>query len=130
MGEMITDLVQSVKKKINADTTVPLENDTEYYYAVGQLVSYLLSLSKSKENNQSLLNPFLNAKTDAEIKRRILQIYKKYNYRISSNSRRARNLLALVEGYVPGEVDQEMIILGYNSDRLIYAEGTKDDENE
>lgn len=127
MGEIITDLVESVKKKIYAETTVPLENDMEYYYTVGQLVSYLLSLSKSKENNQSLLNPFLNAKTDEEIKRRILQIYKKYNYRISSNSKRARNLLALVEGYVPGEVNQEMIILGYNSDRLIYMEDKKNE---
>ncbi len=127
MGEIITDLKESVKKKIFADTTVPLENDREYYFVVGQLVSYLLSLSKAKDNNQSLLNPFLNAKSDEEIKRRILQIYKKYNYRISSNRKRARNLLALVEGYIPGKVNQEMIVLGYNSDRLIYMEDKKDE---
>ena len=125
MGEIITGVTESVKRKINADRTLPLENDTEYYYAVGQLVSYLLSLSKSKDNSQSLLNPFLNAKSDEEIKRRLLQIYKKYNYRIHANNRRARNLLALVEGYVPGEVNQEMIILGYNSDRLIYMDEKK-----
>lgn len=126
MAEIIRELRESMEKKILANETMPMENDKEYYYAVGQLVAYLISLSKAKDKKQSLLNPFLNAKTDEEIKRRILQIYKKYNYDIADNYKRVKNLLAMIEGYVPdGKVNQEILILGYASDNLVYKKGEK-----
>lgn len=131
MGEIITELQTNMKTKVFADTVIPLENDQEYYYAVGQLAAYLISLSKAKdkEKNHSLLNPFLNAKSDEIIKRRLSQIYKKYNYNIPNSYKRVKNLLAMVEGYVPdGKIDQEKIILGYASDSLIYAK--EENENE
>lgn len=129
MGEIISELQNGVKKKVFADKVVPLENDKEYYYAVGQLAAYLISLSKAKDKNHSLLNPFMNAKSDENIKRRLLQIYKKYNYNIPDNYKRVKNLLAMVEGYVPdGEVDQEAIVLGYACDNLIYTKEEKKDE--
>lgn len=129
MGEIITELQTNMKTKVLADTVIPLENDQEYYYAVGQLAAYLISLSKAKDKNHSLLNPFLNAKSDETIKRRLLQIYKKYNYNIPNSYKRVKNLLAMVEGYVPdGKIDQEKIILGYASDNLIYAK--EENENE
>lgn len=129
MGEIITELQANMKTKVLADTVIPLENDQEYYYAVGQLAAYLISLSKAKDKNHSLLNPFLNAKSDETIKRRLLQIYKKYNYNIPNGYKRVKNLLAMVEGYVPdGKINQEKIILGYASDSLIYAK--EDNENE
>lgn len=131
MGEIITELQTNMKTKVLANTVIPLENDQEYYYAVGQLAAYLISLSKAKdkEKNHSLLNPFLNAKSDEIIKRRLLQIYKKYNYNIPNSYKRVRNLLAMVEGYVPdGKIDQEKMILGYASDSLIYAK--EENENE
>lgn len=126
MAEIISGLRESIGEKVLAKTTIPLENDREYYYAVGQLAAYLISLNKAKDKNQSLVNPFFNAKADEEIKRRILQLYKRYNYAISENYKRVKNLLALIEGYVPEEeVDQHMILLGYASDNLIY---TKEDK--
>ena len=55
------------------------------------------------------------------MQKRILQIYKKYNYNIPDYYKRIKNLLGMVEGYKPDKgVDQEMIILGYVSDNLIY----------
>lgn len=126
MAEIISDLRKNMERKVFSGTLIPLENDKEYYFAVGQLVYYLLSLNKAKEKNQSLLNPFLNAKTDAVIKKRLLQIYKKFNYNISDSYRRAKNLLGMVEGYKPeGNVDQEMIILGYVSNNIIYSKEEK-----
>ncbi len=126
MAETISGIKESLKLKIRAKETIPLENDDEYFYAVGQLAAYLISLNRSKDRNQSLLNPFLNAKSDVMIKSRILQLYKKYNYSISDMDRRVKNLLALVEGYIPdGKIDQEMIILGYACDNLIYMKEEK-----
>lgn len=121
MAEIISSLKERLEKKVFADHLIPLDNNDEYYYAVGQLAAFLISLNKSKNKNQSLVNPFLNAKTDSVIKKRLLQLYKKYNYDIIEQSKKVKNLIAMVEGYKPeGKVNQEMIILGYASDNLIY----------
>ena len=129
VSEIISDLRKNMEKKVCSDTLIPLESDREYYYAVGQLTAYLFSLNKSKEKNQSLLNPFLNARTDEMIKKRLRQIYKKYNYRIPDYYKRVKNLLGMVEGYESdGKVDQEMIILGYVDNSMLYNK--EDMENE
>lgn len=129
MGEIYSKLRENMERKVSSDVLIPLENDREYYYAVGQMAAYLLSLNKAKEKNHSLLNPFLNAKNDEMIKRRLLQIYKKYNYSIPAYFKRVKKLLGMVEGYEPdGEVDQEMIILGYVSDSMIYSKEEKKNE--
>lgn len=126
MAETISGVREALKRKIRAKETIPLENDEEYFYAVGQLAAFLISLNRAKDRKQSLLNPFLNAKSDEMIKTRILQLYKKYNYTISDYDRRVKNLLALVEGYVPnGKINQEEIILGYACDNLMYTKEEK-----
>ncbi len=129
MAEFITELTECMERKVLGNSVMPPADDREYYYAVGQMVSYLISLSKSKDSKQSLINPFLNARTDEYLKKRIVQLYKRYNYAIPEYSGRVKNLLAMVEGYRPdGDVDQEMIILGYASDNLIYKSKEKRDE--
>lgn len=126
MAEIISGLRENLKKKVLSDCTIPLESDEEYFYAVGQLAAFLLSLNKGKDKNQALLNPFLNARTDEMIKIKLLQLYKKYNYAILDNSKRAKNLMAMVEGYAPeGKVDQEKIVLGYACDNLVYLKEEK-----
>lgn len=124
MGEVISRMRQKVKDKVFTDGIVPVENDEEYYYCVGQLTRYLLSLSKAKDSKQSLLNPILNAKTDETIKVRLMQMYKKYNYTISTGQRKFNNLMGMVEGYVPDterKVNQEMVLLGYVDNNVIYT---------
>lgn len=126
MAEIISDLRQKIESKVLADITNPIENDEEYFYAVGQLAAYLISLSKAKDKNHSLLNPLMNAKTDEVIKKRILQMYKKYNYNISIGNKRVNNLLAMVEGYSPdGKINQEKIMLGYVCNNVIYMKEDK-----
>ena len=121
MGEIITEIRKKVEEKILSKQTSAVDSDREYFYCVGQLAAYLLSLSKAKDNKQSLLNPILNARTDEEIKKRVRQLYKKYNYAIPAGSTRVKNLLALVMGYVPDDkIDQESIMLGYACDNIIY----------
>ncbi|MDO5337101.1 MAG: CRISPR-associated protein [Eubacteriales bacterium] len=129
MAETISKFTDIMKQKILASTVIPLANDEEYFFAVGQMASFLISLNKSKDKNQSLINPFLNAGSNEVIKKKILQLYKKYNYAISDNSRRVKNLLAMIEGYeLEGEINQEKIILGYACDNIIYKGGKENDE--
>lgn len=120
------ELVENVKRKVLEEKEIWFESDEEYYYGVGQMAAYLISLSKSKTKNESLINPFLNAKRDEVLKTKLMQLYKKYNYAIPFGMKRVRRLLAMIEEYVPsGRVEQDLVTFGYVSDNIIYMKEDK-----
>lgn len=129
MADIATKLRMSVKEKVmSKDEAVIVSNNEEYYYAIGQLMAYFISLSKASKKAQSLINPVLNAQNDTVIKTRLLQLYKKYNYNILTKNSRVKNLYAMILGYRPeGKVNQEMILFGYMDNNVIY---TKSEEKE
>jgi CRISPR-associated protein Csh1 len=78
MADIATKIRMSVKEKVmSKDKAVIVNNNEEYYYAIGQLMAYFISLSKASKKAQSLINPVLNAQNDTVIKTRLLQLYKK-----------------------------------------------------
>lgn len=129
MADIATKIRMSVKEKVmSKDKAVIVNNNEEYYYAIGQLMAYFISLSKASKKAQSLINPVLNAQNDTVIKTRLLQLYKKYNYNILTKNSRVKNLYAMILGYKPeGKVNQEMILFGYMDNNVIY---TKSEEKE
>lgn len=129
MADIATKIRMSVKEKVmSKDKTVIVSNNEEYYYAIGQLMAYFISLSKASKKAQSLINPVLNAQNDTVIKTRLLQLYKKYNYNILTKNSRVKNLYAMILGYKSeGKVNQEMILFGYMDNNVIY---TKSEEKE
>ena len=129
MKDRYIDIRNSLSRKINADEYSQIESESEYYYAVGQLVRYYISLSKSKDKNHSLANPFFNASNDSVIKNRLKQFFKKYDYAIKDNYKRFDKLYTMIISAVPdGKVRSEDIIAGYISNNLIY-ESKKSEEN-
>lgn len=129
MADIATKIRMSVKEKVmSKDKAVIVNNNEEYYYAIGQLMAYFISLSKASKKAQSLINPVLNAQNDTVIKTRLLQLYKKYNYNILTKNSRVKNLYAMILSYKPeGKVNQEMILFGYMDNNVIY---TKSEEKE
>lgn len=121
MGEIISDIRAKVGMKVKSSTVIPVENDGEYYFCVGQLTKYLISQSKAKDITHSLLNPIINARNDKNLKKRLMQMYKKYNYQIKNTYKYTERLLAMVLGYEPeGKVDQEKVLLGYACDNVLF----------
>ncbi|NFG62984.1 MULTISPECIES: type I-B CRISPR-associated protein Cas8b/Csh1 [unclassified Clostridium] len=128
MADIIFNLKETLRNKINSPTTDKFENDDEYYFAVGQLVSYLLAKNKGNKKMHSLANPFINAKNNELIKEKLRNFYKKYNYDINMNGRRFKNLYAMILGYKPeSSVNQDMIIAGYLNSSLIYESNNKEE---
>ena len=128
VGRSACEVLENVKKKILSDETVYIEenHDKEYYFAVGQLVAYLISLSKSGDRNQALINQFLNVANNDMLRQKLTQLYTKYNYAISDGSKRVKNLLAMIMAYVPDQpIDAEMFIWGYAANNIVY---TKEDK--
>ena len=130
MKDRYIDIRNSLSRKINADGYSQIESESEYYYAVGQLVRYYISLSKSKDKNHSLANPFFNASNDSVIKNRLKQSFKKYDYAIKDNYKRFDKLYTMIISAVPdGKVRSEDIIAGYISNNLIYESKKLEEEN-
>ena len=122
-----------IREKINGDGDIKFDSEAEFGYAVGQMVSYLVSLSKSMTKPSSLINPFLKAKNHEVIKTRLRLMYMKYNYSIDHPKavRAERKLYANIMDFEPkGKPDTNMISAGFAADSLIYEKKAdeKDDE--
>lgn len=122
------DIRNVLREKINEQQDCKIESDTEYFYAVGQLVDYFISLSKTQNKVHSLGNPFFNAASDEVIKRKLHQYFMKYNYLIKRAGHRFNRLYAMVLDYVPErKVSPEDIVAGYINDNLIYEKKEKEE---
>ena len=127
MADIATKIRTSVKEKImfKEDLIMP-SDDKEYYYAVGQLLSYFIFKSRAGKRMQSMINPVLNAKRDNIIKMRLFQLYKKYNYDISINNYNMKKIYAMILGYKPqNKVNQEMILFGYLDENILLKSNAK-----
>ncbi|MBU5268920.1 type I-B CRISPR-associated protein Cas8b/Csh1 [Clostridium sporogenes] len=130
MADVLLEVKNSLREKINKNDTDIIKSDREYYFAVGQLTSYFISLSKGKSKVHSLANPIINGKTDKRIKDELRKLYKRYNYTINVSNKRFKNLFAMVSSYIPEEkVNEDLIIAGYLHSNLIY-EKSKNENNE
>ncbi|MBC2456528.1 type I-B CRISPR-associated protein Cas8b/Csh1 [Clostridium beijerinckii] len=130
MADIIHDIKDTLRVKINSKITDKLDNDDEYYFAVGQLVNYLLSKSKGKNKPHSLANPFINGKNNNEIKEKLRKLYAKYSYDLDMNGKRFNNLYAMIIGYLPEDkVNQDLIVGGYLSNNLIYESNKEERVN-
>lgn len=131
MADVYAEIEEKLRKKINSKEVCCLESDDEYYYAVGQLVNYFISLNQSKVKTHSLANPFFCAKDDQVIKEKIRQFFVKYNYKLKHGGRKVNNLCAMISRYAPdSKVNQSALLSGYLSDQLIYEKTYKEEEKE
>ncbi|EJP6472482.1 type I-B CRISPR-associated protein Cas8b/Csh1 [Clostridium botulinum] len=131
MADVLLGVKASLRDKISQENTGSIDNDKEYYFAVGQLASYLISLSKAAKKTHSLANPIINAKSDDRIKAELKKLFKKYGYAIDREmSRRFDNLMAMVSSYIPDteeKVNDDLIIAGYLHSSLIYEKSSKEE---
>lgn len=122
MADIAANIAGGIREKINGSHTGKIESDQEYYFAVGQLVNYLLSFNKSSKATHSLINPILNCKKPEKLKGEALKMFKRYNHDDKMGGKRFNNLYAMVLGYVPDSniVDEKMLLTGYLYSSLIY----------
>ncbi|MGL4739471.1 MAG: type I-B CRISPR-associated protein Cas8b/Csh1 [Sarcina sp.] len=121
MGQVVKEIKDILREKINSKNTEEIQSDLEYYFAVGQMVGFLGSKSKALVKSQSFVNAFINTKNDRVIKEKIRVLYKKYNYDILGTSKRISQLYALILSYSPdGKINEDIIIAGYLHSNLIF----------
>lgn len=122
MADVILNIKDILRNKVFSKDENKIDSDKEYFFAVGQLTSFLLSKSKSKNKPLSLANPIINAKNDEIIKTKLRQLFVKYNYDMDQDKDlRFKNLYSMIIGYeVEGKINTDLIIAGYLNSNLIY----------
>lgn len=122
------ELMGTIQEQFKAHIDMPKEDwefsDSEYYYAVGQLVSYFLSLSKSAKKPLSMANQFLNADSDSLIKEKLSQMFIRYNHAIDAERDiRAKNVISHIMTYEPKckKVMQRELIAGLTANSAFYV---------
>lgn len=121
MGMLIEKIAVDLRSKINDKQDLEIESDQEFYYGVGQLAKFLLSLSNESKAKQSRINPILNSINEKALKMYIYRLYIKYNSGIEDPSFRFDNLYRMINVYHPnGRVDKDFLLAGYFSASLIY----------
>lgn len=133
-GELMDNSILDVNKlreKLNQNVTGRIESDEEYYFAVGQLANYFLTLSKAKVKSHFLSKPILTAKTDEKLKNELKKLYNKYSYDIKF-SRRFNNMYAMVCLYsdVKSQINEDALLAGYLHSSLIYEAKIGSDSDE
>ncbi len=128
MADIIKDMKSNLGNKINAEkVTESIYGDNEYYFAVGQLVSYFISKSKAMKKPYNLVRPFINTNNNEVIRNNLSKLYKKYSYDPKLYSLRFRNLYAMVLSYKPeGKVNEDMLMAGFLHSSLIYESNEKE----
>lgn len=121
MKVIANNIFDSLSEKINSNITKEINSDEEYFMAAGQLAKYFISLSKSAEKKHSLINPIINCKNPQRLKDELQKLFKKYNYRIDSNSKRFNNLYGMILAYdCTSKINEKYLMLGYLFNSLIY----------
>ena len=121
MADILSGIVNNLRRKVNSSRTDKVDTDLEYYFAVGQITSYLISLNKSSKKMHSLINPIINCKTDEGLKSEISKLFKKYNYVIRKENKKFNNLKAMILGYeAEGKIKEDILVAGYLYNNLIY----------
>lgn len=129
--EIMYPVVESLRKHINEKDDWMFDNDEEYYFAIGQMVSYFINKSKAAKKPLSFINPFLNAKDDDMIKSHLEVLFKKYDYDIMYMDLRVKRLFSNVMIHKPVEkIDTTMIAAGVAANNLIFEkkEAERNDE--
>ena len=106
MNDTRDSLVKKIQLHVDEKESQSLSCDEEYYYAIGQVAKFLLTLSNTGnwgKQKQLLINRILNSKNDMFVKSELIKLYKKYNYSqfMSSN---CEALYGMIMRYEPKEV--------------------------
>lgn len=129
MGTDYETIRKELRRKIQSKETETIVSDEEYFYAVGQLVNYFISLSKTKDKKHSLANPFFNIKNDQALKDKLRQYFMKYNYQLNFSGSWFNNLYAMICNYTKAsKIDQDSMIAGYINNNILYQKKDREEQ--
>lgn len=113
-----TEFVAAMKERLKEEDFC-FENDKEYAFGVGQIVRTLAVADRDAPfKKQNVINPYLNAKDDAEIKERLRDYYKKS---IDNLKTLEWKMMAAAMGYTPTNFppSEDYMLAGFTREDIL-----------
>lgn len=126
-GNSLTIMLQNMKEKLlnlkdGELEQITINNDSEFYFLLGQVAYYLESQSKG-DIDFGILKFYTEKRTYSNIKKYLLQRLEVFGYKISLNNKTFKALLEVVLNYEAKEdmnKNSESFYLGVCSDNIFY----------
>jgi CRISPR-associated protein Csh1 len=123
MPGILNDTMDTLYSKIK-ESHADCDNDRQYYFLAGQVVSFLLHKTKAKDKNKKhdVVNAYLECNNDKKLKNEIKYSFMKYSHDIGINDIRFNNALSMIQMYEPenNKVDTQMFLAGYLAFNILY----------
>lgn len=103
-------------------------NDDEYFWAVGQILSYINSKRNTKNKNLSFIIPILSIKNINILKERLFYIIKSYAHLI--NGKKVNRTISNINIYEPKEIKKFILLAGFTADIALYSSSKNKEEEE
>lgn len=122
MASLIPEF-QNNLRRLFKETDYHLTSDSEFAFAAGQLIYYVLTKSQTSSKTHSLLEPFISKNDPQLFKRAITRGIEQYKHAFEFGSHRFEKLTSEVLGYECKTHIKELLpvlLAGYFSQSIIY----------
>lgn len=124
MANRIKDQYEALKTKVlSKDGNAFCESEIEFYMAAGQILCYLISLSKAqKVTYDTLLRGVLGSATAESIKEQVNHYLLKYSYAIDTKDHQFNRMLTIVNSYDAQDGEKtciDALLCGFATDSII-----------
>lgn len=113
-----------IKEKVNKDITDKIGTDQEYFYLVGQCISFMVhkycNVNKCLKENLVAKTTMLSKDINS-LKVHLRQLYIKCNKMLYVDDKKFNNALSMVLGYIPdnNKIDRNALEIGYMSNNIL-----------
>lgn len=127
MEETLEDLYLDIDEKLEKRDEVDLNNDNEFYFLAGQIVSYILDRSEAKVKTHDMAESFLRINNESQLKKETKYIFDLYKHAIKRNFIRFNNSLSMFFAYQPKneKINDELFLAGYLGKNMFYKKQNK-----
>ena len=118
--DMMLKLGENLLSNLISDNQWEFNNDAEYAYAIGQLVTFFYYKSKAQKKVQSKINGYLKLRSDRILKELLQRDYEKYNYAIETHYKKFNVLYKNILSYTAkSPLNDDYILMGFLDENVL-----------
>ncbi|WCK57157.1 hypothetical protein PP175_28635 (plasmid) [Aneurinibacillus sp. Ricciae_BoGa-3] len=136
MSKRLKQLIIDSSERLRNEEIFEVEDDESYYFLLGQIASYLVSQSQTKNKSGRMFTPFLQSRNSQKIKAEMRRVYDLYAYNLPVYSQAPINkAIQAVNAYAPTKslMNNEltdMLHAGIIGSNIFYMKKEKPQERE
>lgn len=119
MGDRVVSLKGTLRQRLQQED-VGLCTDDEFYFAAGQITSYLVGRTQAAKPKQDLYEKYMHCNNASRLKDRIIADYNVYKYDIALKYKKFNKLFSAVMGYdTASKIQMDLFLAGLTASNIL-----------